>query len=59
MCVARHSHITQNNKFAVSLQHVKKVVSDAADFLHAVKYESFLQIDIMILMEMFKYSQSS
>ena len=50
---------TQNNKFPISLQHVKKVVSDAVDFLHVDKHESLLQIDIMILMEMFKYSQSS
>ena len=57
--MARHAHITQNNKFAISLQHLKKEVSDAVDFLHADKHESLLQIDIMILMEMVKYSQSS
>ena len=52
-------HITQNDKFCISLQHVKKVVSDTVDFLHVDKHERLLQIDIMILMEMFKYSQSS
>ena len=57
--MARHVHITQNNKFAISLQHLKKKVSDAVDFLHADKHESLLQIDTMILMEMVKYSQSS
>ena len=57
--MARHAHITQNNKFAISLQHLKKEVSDAVDFLHADKHESLLQIDTMILMEMVKYSQSS
>ena len=56
--MARDTHITQNNKFAISLQHVKKVVSDAVDFLHADKHESLPQINIMILMEVFKYSQS-
>ena len=56
--MARDAHITQNNKFAISLQHVKKVVSDAVDFLHADKHESLLQINIMILIEVFKYSQS-
>ena len=59
VCMARHAHITQNNKFAISLQHLKKEVSDAVDFLHADKHESLLQIDTMILMEMVKYSQSS
>ena len=56
--MARHVHITQNNKFAISLQHFKKEVSDAVDFLHADKYESLLQIDTMILMGIVKYSQS-
>ena len=55
--MARHVHITQNNKFAISLQHLKKVVSDAVDFLHADKHESLLQIDTIILMEMVNYSQ--
>ena len=59
VCMARHAHITQNNKFAISLQHLKKEVSDAVDFLHADKHESLLQIDTMISMEMVKYSQSS
>ena len=31
-CVAGHSHITQNNKFAISLQCLKKEVSDEVDF---------------------------
>ena len=57
--MAKHAHTTQNNKFAISLQHMKKVMSDAVDLLHADKHESLLQIDIMILMEMVKYSQSS
>ena len=57
--MARHAHITQNNKFAISLQHLKKEVSDAVDFLHADKLESLLQIDTIILMEMVKYSRSS
>ena len=45
--------------FAISLQYLKKEVSDEVDFLHAEKHESLLQIDIMILMGMFKHSQSS
>ena len=53
LCVWQASHITQNNKFAITLQQLKKEVSD---FLHADKHESFIQVDIMILMEMVQYS---
>ena len=57
--MARHVHITQNNKFAISLQHLnKKEVSDAVDFLHADKHESLLQTDTIILMETVKYFRS-
>ena len=48
MCVARHAQITKNNKFAISLQHIEKEVSDAVDFSHADKYESLLKIDTKI-----------
>ena len=48
VCVTKHAQVTQNNKFAISLQYVKKEVSDEVDFLHADKHESFLQIDTMI-----------
>ena len=32
VCVARHAQITQNNKFAISLQYLKKESSDDIDF---------------------------
>ena len=57
--MARHAQITQNNKFAISLQYLKKELSDEVGFLHADKHESLLQIDSMILMGMVKHSQSS
>ena len=44
----RCAKITQNSKFAISLQYLNKEVSDEVDFFHADKYESFLQIDTMI-----------
>ena len=59
VCVTRHAQITQNNKFAIFLQYLKKEVSDEIDFLHADKHGSLLQIDAMILMVMVKHSQSS
>ena len=59
MCVARHSQITQNKKFAISLQYLKREVNDKVDILHAGKHEILLQIDTMILIEMIKHFQSS
>ena len=59
MCVARHVQITLNNKFAISLQHLKKEVSDEVDFLHTGRHKSLLQTDAMILMGMVKHSHSS
>ena len=55
--MARHAQITQNNKFAISLQYHKKELSNEVDLLHADKHESLLQIDSVILMGMVKYSQ--
>ena len=46
--MVRHAQITQNNKFPISLQYLKKQVSDGVDLLHAYKHESFIQIDTMI-----------
>ena len=57
--MARHAHISRNNKFAISLQHLEKEVNDAVGILHEDKHESLPQIDTMVLMEMVKYSQSS
>ena len=59
VCVASHPQITQNNKFAISLQYLKKEVRGEVDFLHAEKYESLLEIDAMIFVGLVKHSQSS
>ena len=48
MCVVKHAQITQNSKFDIFLQYLKKEVSHKVDFLHADKHESFLQFDTMI-----------
>ena len=50
---------TQNNKFAIFLQYLKKEASDEVDFLRADKHESLQQFDTMILMGMVKPSQNS
>ena len=46
--MVKHSQSSQNSKFTMSLQYLKKEVSDEIDFLHADKHESFLETDIMI-----------
>ena len=56
----KHAQITQSNKVAISLQYLKKEVSDEVDFLHADKHKSLLQLDTtMILKGMVKHSLSS
>ena len=57
--MTRHAQITQNNKFAISLQYLKKELSDEVVFLHVDKHESFLQIDSMVLMGTVKHSPIS
>ena len=57
--MTRHAQITQDNKFAISLQYRKKELSDEVDFLHADKHESLLQIHSMFLMWIVKHYQSS
>ena len=56
--MARHAQINQNNKFAISLQYLKKEVSDVIGLFHPDKHESLLQIDTMILLGMIKHSHS-
>ena len=48
--MARHAQITQNDKFAISLQYLKEEVSDEVDFWYVNKHESLIQIDTMVLM---------
>ena len=43
--MARYPKITQNYNFAISLQYLKKELSNEVDFLHADKHASLLQID--------------
>ena len=48
VCVAKLAQTTQNNKFAISLQYLKKVVSDEIHFVHGDEHEIFLQVNTMI-----------
>ena len=45
MEMVKYSRSSQNSKFAVSLQYLKKEVRDEVDFLHEDKHPNFLQGD--------------
>ena len=47
-----HSQSTQSNKFAISLQYLKKEIRDGVHFLHADKHQSFHKLALLLLMEM-------
>ena len=48
MGMVKHSQTSQNNKFVISLQYLKKEVRGEADFFYANKHQSFLQVDFKI-----------
>ena len=41
LAIAGHAQITQNNKFVISLQYLKKEGKDESDFLHADKISKY------------------
>ena len=49
MKMVKHSQSSQNSKFAVSLQYLRKEVKDEVNFLQADKHESLLNISFNIL----------
>ena len=49
MGMVKNSQSSQNSKFAMSLQYLKKEVKDEVDFLHADKHQSFLKVYLNIL----------
>ena len=72
MGIVKHSQSSQNSKFTMSLQYLKKEVRDEVDFLHVDKHQSFLQVDfntlgikdaykviLSLLLGMIKHSQST
>ena len=52
----KHSQNSQNRKFAMSLQYLKKEVGDEVDFLHEDKHQSFLQVDFNLWTSKFRTS---
>ena len=66
MGMVKHFQSSQNSKFPMSLEYVKKEVRDKVDFLHADKRQSFPQVDfisykviLLLSMSMMKHSQST
>ena len=49
MGMTKNSQSSQNGKFAITLQYLKKEVRDEVDFLHAEKRQSSLQVDFNTL----------
>ena len=49
MGMVKHFQSSQNSKFAMSLQCLKKEVRDEVDFLHADNRQSVLHVDSKIL----------
>ena len=47
--IVKHSQSSENGKFTMSLQYLRKEVRDEFDFLHVDKHHSFLQVDFNIL----------
>ena len=45
MEMVKHSQSSQNSKFAMSLQYLKKEVRNEVDFVHVNKHQSFFQLD--------------
>ena len=45
LAMARHAQSTQNNKFSVSLQDLKKEGRIELDFMRADKHQIFLQVE--------------
>ena len=59
MGMIKHCQSTQNNKFAILLQYLKKEVRDGVHFLDADKHQSFHKLALFFLMEEAKYVQSN
>ena len=55
----KHSQRTQSNKFAISLQYLKKKVRNRVHILHADKHQSFCKLGILFLVEVARHVQST
>ena len=49
MSIIKHSQSIQSNKFAISLQYLKKEVKNGVHFLYANKHQSFYSLALFCL----------
>ena len=49
MGIVKHSQSSENSKFAMSLQYLKKEVRNEVDFLYSVFHQRFLELDFNTL----------
>ena len=59
MGMIKHSQITQSNKFAISLQYLKKEVPNGGHFRQADKRQSFYKLVLSFFMEMARHVQNT
>ena len=59
MDIVKHSQGTQSNKFAISLQYLKKEFRNGVHFLHADKNQCFYKLALLFLMKMARHVQST
>ena len=59
MGMIKHSQITQSNKFAISLQYLKKEVRSRGHFWHADQRQSFYKLVLSFLMEVARHVQNT
>ena len=59
MGLIKHSQITQSNKFAISLQYLKKEVRNGGHFWHADECRSFYKLVLTFLMEVARHVQNT
>ena len=59
MDMVKHSQSTQSNKFAISVQYLKKEVRNGVHFLHADKNQSFYNLALSFLMEVARHVKSA
>ena len=53
----KHSQSTQSNKFAISLQYLKKEIRKGVHFLHADEHQSFYKLGLLFLTEVARMSK--
>ena len=59
MGMIKHSQITQSNRFAISLQYLKKEARNGDQFWHADKRHSFYNSVLFFLMEVARHVQNT